>query len=109
MSLPESRKEKMELTGSGIGGSGGVKEGRVKEVVLENIGHLVAMEAVDACADAVVAWLEVELKRWRREEDKHTQEWSRKPRKDKLVVSEEWKKWVSYESSTSKPARTGKL
>ncbi len=35
MSTPELRKEKMDLTGVGVGGSGGVAAGRVREVVLE--------------------------------------------------------------------------
>ena len=105
LSPPEWRKEKMELTGSGIGGSGGVKEGRVKEVVLEEHGHLIAMEAVQACADATAAWLGPEMKRWREEEDRTMQGWSQKPRREKLVVSEEWKKRIVYGS----PTRKGKL
>jgi len=109
LSPPGSRKEKMELTGSGVGGSGGVKEGRVKEVVLENTGHLVAMEAVEACADATADWLRGELKRWREEEDKFTQEWSTRTRRDKLVTSEEWKKLIDEGPSKDRPAGKGKL
>lgn len=105
LSPPELRKEKLELTGSGIGGSGGVKKGRVKEVVLEEHGHLIAMEAVEACADATVAWLETELKRWREEDDRSMQKWSQKSTRDKLVVSEEWKKQVVQ----GLPARKEKL
>jgi len=105
LSPPDWREEKMERTGSGVGGSGGVKEGRVKQVVLEEHGHLIAMEAVEACADATAAWVGPELKRWRDEEDRTMQGWSRKSRRDKLVVSEEWKKRVVQGS----PARKGKL
>lgn len=105
MSPPEWRKEKMERTGSGIGGSGGEKEGRVKEVVLEEHGHLIAMEAVEACADATAAWVGAEMKRWREDEDKMMQGWSQKSRREKLVVSEEWKKTVVQGS----PAMKGKL
>lgn len=105
MSPPEWRKEKLERTGSGIGGSGGVKEGRVKGIVLGKNGHLVAMEAVEACADATAAWLGTELKRWREEDDRNMQGWSQKSQRDKLVVSEEWKRRVIQGS----PAREGKL
>ncbi len=84
----------MDLTGSGVGGSGGAKEGRVKEVVVASAGHLVAMEAVDACADAVAGWLEAELSRWREDERRITQEWAKRPKEDKLMVSEEWKKRI---------------
>ncbi|KAI9881029.1 MAG: hypothetical protein M1830_008911 [Pleopsidium flavum] len=109
LSPPEWRKEKMELTGSGVGGSGGMKAGRVKEVVLENAGHLVAMEAVGACADATAEWLRVELKRWWEEEDKFNQEWSVKTRREKLMISEEWKTLIDEGLSRDRPARKGKL
>lgn len=109
MSPPQWRKEKMDRTGSGVGGSGGVKEGRVKEVVLERTGHLVAMEAVDACADAAATWLGQELKRWREEEDAFQQDWSRRPSRDKLVISEEAKKLLNKALSKGGPTRKAKL
>lgn len=94
LSQPEARKDKLELTGSGIGGSGGVKEGRVKAVVLEDIGHLLAMEAVDACADAAAAWLDQELQRWQKDERKFKEDWSKTPRIEKLVMSQEWRRML---------------
>ena len=109
LSSPEGRKEKMNLTGSGIGGSGGAKEGRVKEVVLPEHGHLIAMEAVDTCADATSAWLGAELTRWREGEDRAMRGWLQKRKGDKLVVSEEWKKRVGEGSQGDKRERKGKL
>ncbi|KAI1609561.1 Alpha/beta hydrolase family-domain-containing protein [Exophiala viscosa] len=43
LATPTLRRKKMETTGIGVGGSGGERAGRVKEVVLE-CGHLVPME-----------------------------------------------------------------
>ena len=94
MSYPKFRKQKLENTGIGVGGSGGAKEGRVKDVVLENIGHLVAMEAVGDCADAAAEWLGVEMRRWREEEEEFGSMWGRKTKLEKVVVGEEWEKRV---------------
>ena len=90
MSIPEFRKQKLESTGSGVGGSGGIKEGRVKEILLEGVGHLIPMEAVARSADACAEWLGQELERW------HHQElaWRRRrieqnPAHD-IMVNDEW-------------------
>ena len=62
-SPPANRADKMARTGTGAGGSGGAKEGRVQEVVLD-CGHLVGMEKPDECADACVDFMVDELDRW---------------------------------------------
>ncbi|TGO90262.1 hypothetical protein BPOR_0072g00190 [Botrytis porri] len=90
---PASRVEKLALTGTGHGGSGGAKEGKVKEVILEGIGHLVAQEATEECADALTPWIGQELKRWRREQEEYI-EWTRKSLIEKQTFSEEWKRRV---------------
>ncbi|KAH8808418.1 prolyl aminopeptidase-like protein [Xylogone sp. PMI_703] len=93
MSTPPERKTKMELTGSGTGGSGGVNAGRVREITLERIGHLVAMEASEQCADGIASWLGPELQRFREEREKYI-EWTRKSMRDKTTLSEEWQKRI---------------
>ncbi|KAH8665859.1 Alpha/beta hydrolase family-domain-containing protein [Tricladium varicosporioides] len=93
MSAPESRQKKMEITGSGVGGSGGVTKGRVKEVVLNGIGHLVAMEASEKCADAAAEWLRTETKRFEKERREY-EEWVKKPLAEKQILSEEWKRRI---------------
>ncbi|TGO69751.1 hypothetical protein BOTNAR_0007g00320 [Botryotinia narcissicola] len=90
---PQSRVEKITLTGTGHGGSGGAKEGKVKEVVLEGIGHLVAQEAAVQCADTLTPWMGQELKRWRREQEEYI-EWTKKSLIEKQTFSDEWKKRV---------------
>lgn len=91
MSSPPERKRKMDMTGVGTGGSGGAKAGRVSEVTLEGIGHLVAMEASEQCADAIVHWVGPEVSRFREERKKYT-EWTKKTIKEKTTLSEEWQK-----------------
>ena len=94
MSLPEGRRAKMQTTGIGAGGSGGAVEGRVKEVVLEGIGHLVPMEAVGDTAEASATWLAEELQRWREEERQWLETRERRGKDEDLRVGAEWVKWI---------------
>ena len=93
MSTPEARQLKMQLTGTGLGGSGGAKDGKVKEVVLDGIGHLVAMEASERCADATAAWLGQELKRFNVEKQEYL-EWTKKSLSEKQTLTKEWEKRI---------------
>lgn len=93
MSSPGARKLKIETTGAGVGGSGGVKEGRVNEVVLKGIGHLVTMEASEQCADAAAPWVGREMQRFEVER-KAYEAWTKKSAVEKTTLSEEWKKRI---------------
>lgn len=90
LSFPEFRDEKLKYTGVGVGGSGGQREGRVAAHVLPDVGHLIAMEAVDKAADIAVEWLEKEMRRWREEESEFRAQWDRKSRAEKMTIDEEW-------------------
>ena len=92
LSYPDSRKQKMELTGTGVGGSGGAQADRVREVMIEDVGHLIPMEAVTRCAAAAGEWLTGEIKRWRVEEAEFNREWEAKERTTRYTLTEEWKK-----------------
>src|SRR5690606_27690140 len=54
---PAVRREKLELTGTGVGGSGGVKAGRVAAATLAGHGHLVALEAPGWCAEEIARFV----------------------------------------------------
>ncbi|KAF1968314.1 hypothetical protein BU23DRAFT_558549 [Bimuria novae-zelandiae CBS 107.79] len=70
--------EKMELTGSGPGGSGGAKEGRVAKVMVEGAGHLIPMEKVEESAVHVASWVGKEME-WFWDGEKRTEaEWEGK-------------------------------
>jgi pimeloyl-ACP methyl ester carboxylesterase len=91
MSVPELRQSKVNTTGAGVGGSGGAKEGRVKDVILNGIGHLVAMEASNQCAAAAAPWLAQEVQRFRMERNAYL-EWTSKALVEKSTLSQEWRK-----------------
>lgn len=90
MCLPFMRADKLAHTGTGVGGSGGVAAGRVREVLLEPFGHLLAQEAVNECADAAACWLAPELHRWRDEEESFAAAWSKKSKIEKMTVDKQW-------------------
>lgn len=94
MCVPEINAEKMAMTGTGPGGSGGVQAGRVREVYLDNTGHLVAQEAPVQCADAASSWLGQELQRWQSEDRDFRAQWSKKSKVEKLTVDSRWKEHV---------------
>ncbi|KAL2004065.1 hypothetical protein VTN02DRAFT_570 [Thermoascus thermophilus] len=96
MCSPEMRADKLRHTGTGVGGSGGVAAGRVRDVFLEDFGHLLAQEAVDECADAAGEWFGEELRRWSEEErelDRLTG-WRGKSQVEKVTVDEEWRRRI---------------
>lgn len=95
-------EEKLSLTGSGVGGSGGRKAGRVASVSGENNGHLIPMESPEFCAKEAAGWIKKEMSLWWREE-KAYEEWTRKSQEEKSTISEEYKKYAGRP-----PARNGK-
>ncbi|EWZ38742.1 hypothetical protein FOZG_10282 [Fusarium oxysporum Fo47] len=85
----EQREAKMARTGTGVGGSGGAAAGRVKQIVLD-CGHLVAMERVTECADAIIGFLGSELERWQQEKEEFEKYWKKKSRKEQITIDENW-------------------
>ncbi|KAI5200180.1 hypothetical protein AUEXF2481DRAFT_84883 [Aureobasidium subglaciale EXF-2481] len=67
LSAPRLIADKLEVTGVGVGGSGGVAKERVKEFTMQGGGHLMPMERVGETADQCSGWLLQELKRWKDE------------------------------------------
>ncbi|KAL8736264.1 MAG: hypothetical protein Q9166_000419 [cf. Caloplaca sp. 2 TL-2023] len=101
LSAPDLREQRMNTTGVGVGGSGGATEGRVKQVLFENAGHLIPMEIVEESADAAAEWLASEMGRWTQQEKDFQEKWSQKTRAEKQTVSEEWKQRVGGDPRSS--------
>jgi pimeloyl-ACP methyl ester carboxylesterase len=81
-------EEKMRLTGSGVGGSGGQAEGRVANVMVQDAGHLIPMEKVEESADHIGTWLQKEMARYRDWENKTEEEWGSKKGLERSVLSQ---------------------
>lgn len=106
VSPPSECKKKMERTGTGVGGSGGVKAGRVHEVTLKKCGHLVAMERVDECADAAAAFLGKEIQLWRDEQRIFAELRKGKSKREIAMIDDRWKEEVTKQPM---PEAKGKL
>ncbi|KAI6781013.1 Peroxisomal membrane protein-like protein [Emericellopsis cladophorae] len=87
MSPEVLRDEKMRLTGTGIGGSGGQRAGMVKKAERDN-GHLIPLEAPGYCAQEASAWVTEQMQRWWAREREY-EDWTRLPQKDKSTLSAE--------------------
>jgi hypothetical protein len=102
LSTVPRRKARVDMTGIGVGGSGGAEYGRVKGVVLEGIGHLVAMEAVGQCADSAAQWIGTELKRWNEAEEEFWNMWSKKSVIEKTTINDKWRETIGRPPGNSK-------
>lgn len=110
LSTPVMKADKMAHTGTGAGGSGGVKAGRVAEVTFKGIGHLIPMEVVGQTADACADWLSPEMLRWRRLEDAEREEWENVSREEKAKFSREYETvmksdWMDEVQEAAKKAK----
>lgn len=105
MCLPEICQDKLDATGVGVGGSGGVAAGKVKSTRMENVGHLIAMEAVDETADRVAEWIESETQRWKSEEREFREEWNKKSKVEKMTIDDEWKKNIGPPKDSGKRSK----
>lgn len=102
--IPSTNEAKMAQTGTGVGGSGGAPLDRVRNVVLDNIGHLVAMEAPVQSAEITSSWLGQELQRWRSEDEAFRAAWSKKSKVEKMTVDDQWIAHVAPPARKPKPA-----
>jgi hypothetical protein len=105
---PDACKAKMDTTGVGIGGSGGAAAGRVRSVLFEDVGHLIAMEAVERTADHTVEWLGKEMELWRADEEEHIRTWTKaKTLVQKQSIDDEWRKMIGGPYERPKKNATG--
>jgi len=90
LSSLDSRQQKLHLTGSGVGGSGGVLRGRVKEVVLP-CGHLVPMELVEESAQASADFIDSEISSWASRRLAFQNAWSSVSHEERTNIDGQWK------------------
>ncbi|KAK4690197.1 hypothetical protein P7C71_g6530, partial [Lecanoromycetidae sp. Uapishka_2] len=108
LSPPSGQKLKLETTGVGIGGSGGVKTGQVSSILFPRAGHLLPFERIAECAEAVSGWLGTRLAQFSADEAFIKEYDSGKSKRNMLVVSEKWKRLVREPADARRPVK-GKL
>ncbi|RLL96295.1 hypothetical protein CFD26_101286 [Aspergillus turcosus] len=68
-SPPPAQESKLQATGTGIGGSGGVAKEMVDKTVSPKGTHLVVFEEVGWCAEVAASWIEKWFGRYLKEEE----------------------------------------
>ena len=109
VSPPERRRDKVKLTGTGPGGSGGLAEGQVVDIILPGVGHLVPMEAVDRTADEISKWLSQVLEIWRKNEEASKASRSDTSSRRNKMVNDEWMKHIGEPPKGKDAGRKQKL
>ncbi|KAH8165148.1 hypothetical protein CIB48_g3080 [Xylaria polymorpha] len=87
VSEPDVRAFRLAKCGVGVGGSGGVKAGRVAEVLMEGKGHLFPMEVPSETARHAARWIATEMARWRDEQAQY-EAWTQLPTRQKTTLSQ---------------------
>ncbi|PWY87545.1 hypothetical protein BO70DRAFT_196423 [Aspergillus heteromorphus CBS 117.55] len=101
----------IKICGTGVGGSGGIMEEKVKEVTFPHLSHFFPFEGVRQTAEQCALWLQQEMKRFRDAE----KEWNDKRRpmskRDHMVLHKEWFRVVKppVTIKAGKQARKNKL
>jgi pimeloyl-ACP methyl ester carboxylesterase len=90
-------------TGTGHGGNGGVKEGGVKQEMVEDAGHLCVFEKPGVIADTVAGWLGEEMGRWREEKQFWDTVDTKKSKNGRTELSDEWIRVVKLDTATERP------
>lgn len=105
---PQTRDERARITGTGIGGNGGVRLGAVRQVVIEDGEHAMVFDRnVTTVADHVAGWLSAECRRWTGGPRKRQAEWQMESLEKKQTLGTEYFTALSTELASMK--RAGKL
>lgn len=105
---PAVRAETLGWIGRGQGGNGGLDDGAVKEVVIDDSDHFVAFSKPGEVASVASDWLELQMKR-RQEEAKEWENWAKLPLSKKQMVDTHWKTWMRRHYGKKKPSPAARL
>ncbi|PYI11920.1 hypothetical protein BO78DRAFT_457194 [Aspergillus sclerotiicarbonarius CBS 121057] len=106
INIPRRRNDKLERTGTGLGGSGGVVAGRVREEVLRGASHLAPLEKVYDTACVVSGWLEEQVATYRAEKEFFEHQYdSGKSERDGMRLSTKWMEYMKKPVDTKRPRK----
>ncbi|KAJ5721890.1 uncharacterized protein N7483_009824 [Penicillium malachiteum] len=87
---PERRRDKLERTGKGLGGSGGVAANRVRSDIISKGSHMAPLEKINDTARLLSGWLESQMKAYQAEQDFWAHHESDKTEQGGLALSKKW-------------------
>ena len=108
LSQPDSCRERVERTGTGVGGNGGVKHGKVKQKTMKDAGHLVPFERPQEVAETIGDFLTEALTIWWKDHNEWTSWWQAKDRESRTKLSNRAKNELGVTSRPEEGNR-GKL
>jgi pimeloyl-ACP methyl ester carboxylesterase len=110
MSDRANRQDKTNVTGTGIGGSGGVAAGRVKEIDVSGGGHYLPLEAPRKLAVEVLGpWFDTEVERWVKETEEERKEWESVALEKRSQVSDDFLYWMKTHNDPRKVTKAMRL
>ena len=101
--------DKLNVTGTGIGGSGGAAEGAVQSILVNGAGHFVPFERPQEVAEAVASWVSSDVKLWQTEQAALRKNWDRVEGRAKFTLSDDWRWWMQHGQDSSRPRVASKL
>ena len=100
---PRTRDERAQITGTGVGGNGGIKVGAVEQVVVKDGDHTLVFEKqVGEVADHIAEWLSRDVKRWQQGEKRLLNDWRAKSLAEKKSVPGGYVEALAAENRTSR-------
>ncbi|KAJ5920953.1 hypothetical protein N7466_009279 [Penicillium verhagenii] len=103
---PVVREERARITGTGVGGNGGMRLGAVKQVVIEEGEHTMPFDrSLGELADHVGDWLVTESQRWVDGPRRRRVEWQAKSLQEKQAVGKEFFDAVALVLKQSRPGK----
>lgn len=100
---PSTRDERAKITGTGVGGNGGIKLGAVEQVIIKNGEHTMVFDnQMGEVAESVAQWLSKEAKRWDEGGKKALDAWKAKSLSEKQSVPKAYEEALLQQVKRSK-------
>jgi pimeloyl-ACP methyl ester carboxylesterase len=104
------RDDRTEVMGVGVGGSGGVAKGRVKELEVAGGGHFFPFENPRKLAQETVGpWFDQEMKRWTVELEAERKAWEAVEPAQRSQLSDDWRHWMKTHNDPRKVNRSTRV
>ncbi|GKZ74257.1 hypothetical protein AnigIFM50267_011756 [Aspergillus niger] len=98
-----------ERTGDSIGGSGGVRYGRVRHLWVEGAGHALPLEKVDLTASTLGEWIRTEMERWSTDERRIAAGWEDLSPGERSRFTKEWERVMAESLAFLRNTKGAKL
>lgn len=103
---PPRREDKLEITGTGTGGNGGVAEGRVEAHVIQGASHMMPLEKISETATVLADWLEKLMQGFAHEIQFYREYDSGKSENNQTKLSRKWMEYMRKPAGITRPTKS---